>query len=96
MAQEPDEKFALTTSRNFDSWFAGAGLSIAFTTYQAGKLFLIGRRPDGRPAVFERTFSRCMGLGVSGDGQRLALATHYQLYGFDNVHGRRPDRARRP
>ncbi len=85
MADAADEKFALTTSRSFDGWFAGADLSIAFTTYQAGKLFLIGRRLDGRLSVFERTFSRCMGLGVSGDGRRLALATHFQLFSFDNV-----------
>ncbi len=85
MAQSAEEKFALTTSRNFDGWFASSGVSLAFTTYQAGKLFLIGRRADGRAAVFERTFARCMGLGVAADGQRLALATHYQLYSFDNV-----------
>ncbi len=80
-----DEKFALTMSRNFDDWFVGAGVSIGCTTYQAGKLFLVGRRLDGRPAVFERTFSRCMGLGASANGQRLVLATHYQLFTFDNV-----------
>jgi uncharacterized protein (TIGR03032 family) len=85
MAAAGEEKFALTTSRHFHDWFASAGLSLAFTTYQAGKLFLLGRRLDGRTAVFERTFARCMGLAASGDGRRLALATHYQLFAFDNV-----------
>jgi uncharacterized protein (TIGR03032 family) len=79
------ETFALTTSRGFESWLHRSGGSIAFTTYQAGKLFLIGLRPDGRIAVFERTFSRCMGLAVSTDARTLLLATQYQLYRFENA-----------
>src|SRR5262249_28760324 len=58
-------------------------LSLAFTTYQTGKLFFLGRRPDGGLAVFERTFSRAMGLWA--DGQTLWLSTLYQLWRFENV-----------
>jgi uncharacterized protein (TIGR03032 family) len=83
--QANQEKFALTTSRGFTSWLARAGGSIAFTTYQAGKLFFLGLREDGKQWVHERTFARCMGLGVSDDARTLLLATHYQLYRFDNV-----------
>jgi uncharacterized protein (TIGR03032 family) len=79
------EKFALTSSRNFPEWLAATRSSVAFTTYQAGKLFLLGVRPDGRLSVFERTFARSMGLGVSVDGRSLALATQYQIHRFDNV-----------
>lgn len=82
MAQEA---FAITTSRGFESWLARAGGAIAFTTYQAGKFFLLGLKSDGKLAVFERTFARCMGLGVSGDSRSLLLATQYQLYRFDNA-----------
>jgi uncharacterized protein (TIGR03032 family) len=80
-----EEKFALTTSRHFPAWLASTGGSIAFTTYQAGKLFLLGVKPDGRLSVFERTFPRCMGLAVSADGRSLALATQTQIQRFDNV-----------
>ena len=80
-----EEKFSLSSSRHFPSWLADTGGSIAFTTYQAGKLFLLGVRPDGRLSVFERTFARSMGLGVSDDGRTLALATQYQIHRFDNV-----------
>lgn len=80
-----DEPFVLTSSRGFPGWLAASGASLAFTTYQAGKLFLLGVRPDGRLSVFERSFPRAMGLAVSGDGRSLALATHYQLHRFDNV-----------
>jgi uncharacterized protein (TIGR03032 family) len=80
-----DERFALTSSRNFPAWLDSTGSSIAFTTYQAGKLFLIGATPEGRLSIFERTFARSMGLAVSDDGQTLALATHFQIHRFDNV-----------
>jgi uncharacterized protein (TIGR03032 family) len=79
------EKFALTTSRHFAQWLAASGGGIAFTTYQAGKLFLLGIKQDGRLSVFERTFPRSMGLAVSEDGASLALATQYQIHRFDNV-----------
>ena len=81
----PEEKFALTSSRHFPEWLARMGASLAFTTYQAGKVFFIGLKAEGRLAVFERTFARCMGLGVSADARVLVLATQYQLIRFDNV-----------
>lgn len=79
------EKFALAASRHFPQWLAGTGGSLAFTTYQAGKIFFLGTSPDGRLSVFERTFARAMGLAASADGRSLALATHYQIHRFDNV-----------
>src|SRR6187399_1192104 len=81
----PRDKFMLTSSRGFNDWLAASGGSLAFTTYQAGKLFLIGLKPDGALSVFERTFPRAMGLAVSDDGRSLALATLYQVQRFDNV-----------
>jgi uncharacterized protein (TIGR03032 family) len=79
------EKFALTSSRHFPEWLAATSMSLAFTTYQAGKLFLLGVRPDGRLSVFERTFARSMGLGISADGRSLVLATQFQIHRFDNI-----------
>jgi uncharacterized protein (TIGR03032 family) len=85
MTDALEEKFALSTSRGFTSWLGRSGGSLAFTTYQAGKLFLLGLKPDGKQSVHERTFARCMGLGVSADARTLLLATHYQLHRFDNA-----------
>jgi len=73
----------VTSSRHFPAWLAAERLSLAFTTYQAGKLFFLGLQPDGRVSVFERTFQRCMGL--YGDGQTLWLSSLYQLWRFENV-----------
>ncbi len=76
-------KFELSTSRQFPQWLAEQGLSLAFTTYQAGKLFLIGLNPQGRLSIFERTFNRSMGL--AGDGQTLWMSTLYQLWRLENT-----------
>jgi uncharacterized protein (TIGR03032 family) len=76
-------RLALTGSRLFAPWLAAARASLAFTTYQAGKLFLIGVKPDGALSVFERTFSRCMGLGT-GPGGALWMASLYQLWRFED------------
>lgn len=83
--EAPQEAFVLQTSRHFPDWLARTGSSLAFTTYQAAKLFFLGTKPKGGLAVFERTFARSMGIGFSADGRSFALATHYQIYRFDNV-----------
>ena len=80
-AAEP--QFELTTSRQFPNFLAEHHLSLAFTTYQAGKLFLLGLKPDGRVSVFERTLERCMGMVA--DAGSLHVATLYQLWRFRNV-----------
>jgi hypothetical protein len=57
----------VSASRQFPAWLATERVSLAVTTYQTGKLILLGLKPDGQLGVFERTFNRCMGLW--GDGQ---------------------------
>ena len=73
----------VNTSRQFTNWLLEHKLSLGFTTYQAGKLFLLGLQPNGKLSVFERTFNRCLGLW--GDGQTLWMSSLYQLWRFENV-----------
>jgi uncharacterized protein (TIGR03032 family) len=73
----------VTGSPHLANWLAEHHVSLAFTTYQTGKLFLLGRHPEGRLAVFERTFNRAMGLWA--DGQALWLSTLFQLWRFENM-----------
>jgi uncharacterized protein (TIGR03032 family) len=80
-----EQNLSVTCSPDFSRWLSSTGGSIAFTTYEAGKLFLLGVDLDGNLSVFERTFPRSMGLAVSVDGRRLALATKYHVQSFDNV-----------
>ena len=78
-----EAKLEMVPSRLFGDWLAGTGSSLAFTTYQAGKIFFIGtNQQTGRISIFERSFPRCMGLGVA-DG-RLWLSSLYQLWRFEN------------
>ena len=78
-------QFECHTSRQFTAWMAEQRVSLAFTTYQVGKFFMLGLQPDGRLDIFNRTFNRSMGLSVSD--QTLYLSTLYQLWRFDNVLG---------
>ena len=73
----------ITSSPHFAAWLREQRVSLAFTTYQTGKLFLLGAKPDGQLAIFERTFNRCMGLWA--DGQSLWLSSLYQLWRFENT-----------
>jgi hypothetical protein len=41
--------FELAASRQFPAWLAEQRLSLAFTTYQVGKLFLRGLHPFSSP-----------------------------------------------
>jgi uncharacterized protein (TIGR03032 family) len=79
-AAEP--QLEIMGSRQFNSWLAEQNMSLAFTTYQSGKLFLIGMQPNGRLSVFERTFNRCMGLYATE--QTLYMTSLYQLWRFEN------------
>ena len=92
-------KLEIAGSRNFAAWLREQRVSLAFTTYQTGKLFLIGLRPDGKLSIFERTFERCMGLAVAGAAERgtqsarngnagaqtLWMSSVYQLWRFENA-----------
>jgi uncharacterized protein (TIGR03032 family) len=82
-ASPAQSRLEITCSRNFPAWLADERVSLAITTYQANKLFLVGLKPDGRLSVFERTFPRCM--GIWSDGQTIWLATQFQLWRLENM-----------
>ncbi len=73
----------VTSSRNFSNWLALEKISLAFSTYQAGKVFLLGRKQDGQISVFERTLQRCMGLCSTDNG--FWLSSTYQVWRFENA-----------
>ena len=77
------ESLEVLSSRHFPALLAELGVSLGFTTYQAGKLFLLGVGEGGRLSLFERTFARCMGLCVDGDS--LWLATLFQIWRLDDA-----------
>ena len=84
MANPQQPALVLTSSPDLLNWLDAHRVSIAFTTYQAGKLFAVGLQPDGRLSTFERTFNRCMGLCASPDAKTLYMTSLYQLWRFEN------------
>lgn len=82
---EQQVRLEITPSRQFPSWLAEQGVSLGLTTYQAGKLFLLGIQPDGRLSIFERSFGRCMGLVADPSAQTLWMSSLYQLWRFENA-----------
>ena len=82
-AAPPRPVFELTTSPHFAAWLGGHRASLAFTTYQTGKVFLIGIQPNGRLSIFERTLERVMGLHATAS--TLWLSTLYQVWRFENA-----------
>jgi len=70
-----------TASPAFQDWLAQSGGALAVSTYQAGKVAMIGW--DGRRVtLLMREFDKPLGLAVS-DG-RLLLATRHDLWIFAN------------
>ena len=77
--------FEVHCTRHFTSWLAEQQVSLAFTTYQAGKLFFLGLQENGQLSIFERSFTRCMGLYATPDAQTLYMSTLYQIWRFERV-----------
>lgn len=72
----------LLLSPSFSDWLGANGCSLALTTYQAGRLFLIGRKPDGAVRAHERLIEQCQGLWT--DGQTLWTSSMHALWRFEN------------
>ena len=82
-ASEKPRGTNISTSRGFATWLNTQRCSIAFTSYQTGKLFLIGRLPDGRVSFHQQSYMRAM--GVHAQPQRLYLASLFQIWRLENV-----------
>jgi uncharacterized protein (TIGR03032 family) len=69
-------------SESFPAWLSQAGGSIVLTTYQAGKVGMIGW--DGRQVtLLFRDFAKPMGLDL--DGPRMLLATRHHVIELVNA-----------
>jgi uncharacterized protein (TIGR03032 family) len=69
------------TDRGFYDWMAGQNISLAITTYQAGKLLFVGWNGKN-VSLHARNFDKAMGLDVQGS--QLALATTDRILRFSN------------
>ncbi|CAM5762536.1 hypothetical protein LMIY3S_00505 [Labrys miyagiensis] len=74
---------AYSVSPGFVATLARLNLSVAISSYQSGKFYLLGRNPAGGLMVDERLFHKAMGIAVEGNA--LILATLFQIHRFENV-----------
>ncbi|MEQ1779287.1 MAG: DUF4915 domain-containing protein, partial [Nitrosomonas sp.] len=82
ITQQPDSgnppAVTMQGSQHLYQWLDSEQISLAFTTYQTNRLFLVGRKENGRLAVNERLFDKPMGLYARGES--LYMATRYQIW----------------
>ena len=75
-------RVACETSDSFQNWLAQAGGSLVVSTYQAGKVALIGTDAS-RTTLLMRQFEKPLGLTV--EGSRIALATRHEVWVLANA-----------
>ena len=85
-----DEKAkAQTTNLSFSgalySFLASRNISLAFTSYQTGNLYILGHGLDKKLALHQVRYPQAM--GVVGDGRRIYLASLNQIVRLENVIG---------
>lgn len=73
----------ISVSRGFGQWMSGHGVSLAFTSYQTGNLFLVGVAPNGVVSFHQQVYQRAMGVHAQSD--RLYIGGLYQIWRLENV-----------
>jgi uncharacterized protein (TIGR03032 family) len=73
----------LSISPGFRQWLLDQQVSLAFTSYQTGRLLLAGVDPQGRLAFNKQNYFRAMGLHYA-DGT-LHLAGAFQIWRLENL-----------
>ncbi|MFD2175824.1 TIGR03032 family protein [Rhodobacter lacus] len=82
--QEVFMDFSIHPSLHFGDWLQESGSAIALSSYQAGKVLLLGRRENGGLRANQSNFGRCMGIAFSPDHRRMFLATERMLVRLDD------------
>jgi len=78
---EPERKFSYVHSTDLPGLLESLGLTLLVTTYQVGKLCAF-RAAGGKLSMLLRTFDKAMGAAI--DGNRLAIATRFQIWMMKN------------
>jgi uncharacterized protein (TIGR03032 family) len=82
-AQAAPGATSITVSRGFNAWLRAHRVSLAFTSYQTGQLFLVGSHPNGTVSFNQQNFTRAM--GVCYQPGRLYLGSLFQLWRLENM-----------
>jgi uncharacterized protein (TIGR03032 family) len=87
-APPPPTPVGISCTRGLADWLLRNNVSLAFTSYQTGRLYLVGVDAQKRVSFHERFLARAMGLWA--DPQRLVVSTLFQVWRFENVLGPNP------
>lgn len=79
---ENKEAVRYTMSGGFVQLLGRQNISLAVTSYQSGRLYLLGRNPKGGLMVNEQFFRKAMGLSYHGGSLYLATLAH--IYRMEN------------
>ncbi|MFO1123154.1 MAG: TIGR03032 family protein [Hyphomicrobiales bacterium] len=80
---EAQQKATYSCSPGLAAFLATHGMSVALSSYQSGKFYLLGRNAKGGLNVHERYFQKAMGLATA-PGQ-IVLASLFQIIRFENA-----------
>jgi uncharacterized protein (TIGR03032 family) len=72
-------------SRGFARWLEANHTSLAFSSFQSSRLFLVGLMPDGTVSVHQQLFQRAMGLAWGQE--RLYISSLMQVWRLENQLG---------
>lgn len=77
------EHTAIGVSRGLRAWLTANRTSFALSSYQSGRLMLVGAMPNGTVSVHQQTYTRAMGLCWRSN--QLFLATRSEVWRLQNV-----------
>lgn len=78
-------KTDISFSGDLYNFLASRQISIAFTSYQTGNLYILGHGLDHKLSLHQASYPQAM--GVVGDGERIYLASLNQIVRLENVLG---------
>ena len=78
-----DQTVNFSLSPGFLPFMERLNISIALTSYQFSKFFLLGRSPNKRLMIFQRMYPKAMGLCVKDNS--IILGTLFQIARFENI-----------
>ena len=81
----PQQKTDITFSGGLHGFLSANGISLAFTSYQTGMLYLFGHGLDGKLALHQAQYPQAM--GVVGDANRIYLGALTEIVRLENVLG---------
>ena len=80
---ESPEKMDISFSNGLARFLAAQNISLAFTSYQTGRLYIVGHDAQNKLALHEAGYKQAM--GVVGNGARIYLGTLNEIVRFENA-----------